>query len=143
MLALSIKQPWAHAILHLGKDIENRDWQTSFRGTIAVHASKGMTKDEFTEYRMFVLNNFDRILSQKERDLTVLSLPFDAYKRGAIVGTVEIYGCVSIHASPWFSGRYGFVLGNPKVLEKPIPCKGALKFWEVPKDIEAQILEQI
>jgi hypothetical protein len=27
MKAMSIKQPWVHAILHEGKDIENRSWQ--------------------------------------------------------------------------------------------------------------------
>jgi hypothetical protein len=39
MKALSIKQPWVHAILHEGKDIENRSWQRSFRGWLALHAS--------------------------------------------------------------------------------------------------------
>ena len=32
MKALTIKQPWVHAILHEGKDIEIRSWQRSFRG---------------------------------------------------------------------------------------------------------------
>ncbi len=42
--ALSILQPWAHAIVHLGKRIENRDWRTgcSYRGEILIHASKGI-----------------------------------------------------------------------------------------------------
>jgi hypothetical protein len=39
MKAMSIKQPWVHAILHEGKDIENRSWQRSFRGWVAIHAS--------------------------------------------------------------------------------------------------------
>ena len=46
MKALSIRQPWAHLILHGGKDIENRDWRTSVRGRVLVHASKGMTRDD-------------------------------------------------------------------------------------------------
>ena len=29
MKALTIKQPWAWAIIHAGKDIENRDWVTA------------------------------------------------------------------------------------------------------------------
>jgi hypothetical protein len=33
MKALTIKQPWVHAILHEGKDIENRSWQRNFRVT--------------------------------------------------------------------------------------------------------------
>jgi len=43
--ALSIRQPWAYAILHLGKDIENRPWRTNFRGPLLIHASlKGRTR---------------------------------------------------------------------------------------------------
>ena len=45
--AISIRQPWAWAIVHAGKDIENRDWSTRYRGPVCIHAAKGMTKDEF------------------------------------------------------------------------------------------------
>ena len=47
MMALSIRQPWAWLILHAGKDIENRDWPTRFRGRFLIHASKGMTREEY------------------------------------------------------------------------------------------------
>ena len=47
MLALSIRQPWASLILKAGKDIENRDWPTKFRGRILIHAAKGCTRDEW------------------------------------------------------------------------------------------------
>lgn len=40
MKALSIRQPWAWMILHAGKDIENREWPTRFRGRVLIHASK-------------------------------------------------------------------------------------------------------
>jgi hypothetical protein len=49
MKALSIRQPWAWLILNAGKDIENRDWLTRFRGPFLIHASKGMTRAEDTE----------------------------------------------------------------------------------------------
>jgi hypothetical protein len=39
MKALIIKQPWVHAILHEGKNIENRSWRPDFRGWLALHAS--------------------------------------------------------------------------------------------------------
>jgi hypothetical protein len=32
MKALTIKQPWIHAILREGKDIVNRTWKRDFRG---------------------------------------------------------------------------------------------------------------
>jgi len=40
MKALSIKQPWAHAIVMRWKDVENRSQWRSHRGWFAVHASK-------------------------------------------------------------------------------------------------------
>lgn len=43
MKALSIRQPWAWLILHGGKDIENRSWNTNFRGRFLIHAAAGMT----------------------------------------------------------------------------------------------------
>jgi hypothetical protein len=37
--ALSLKQPWAWAVIHGPKDIENRRWNTDFRGLFWVAAS--------------------------------------------------------------------------------------------------------
>ena len=49
--ALSVRQPWAWAIIYGGKDIENRGPVAVNKGgikprRIAIHASKGMTRDE-------------------------------------------------------------------------------------------------
>ena len=49
-MAISIRQPWAWAIFHAGKDIENRGPMASkalFRPglRVAIHASKGMTEE--------------------------------------------------------------------------------------------------
>ena len=38
--AISIRQPWVHYIFHCRKDIENRNWKTSHRGRIFIHAAK-------------------------------------------------------------------------------------------------------
>lgn len=38
--ALSIRQPWADAIIWHDKDVENRNWPTKFRGPFCIHASK-------------------------------------------------------------------------------------------------------
>jgi len=131
MRAISIKQPWAHAILHLGKDIENRDWPTKFRGTIAVHASK----------RIDVIDAMQFEGMQKAGRITIpqTGLTFHDLPLGAILGTVEIIDCVKTSSSPWFYGEYGFVLANPRPLVKSIPFRGALGFWEVPKEIAEQL----
>lgn len=33
---LTVKQPWASLIVHGIKDIENRSWQTNFRGRVLI-----------------------------------------------------------------------------------------------------------
>ena len=128
MKAISIRQPWAWAIFHAGKDIENRDWPTRLRGRIAIHAAKGMTLDEYQSAMSYVLDvnpSFDWMTLPKETELA----------RGAIIGTVEIIDCVSESRSPWFMGDYGFVLRNAFLLREAIECRGALGFWDVPEDI--------
>lgn len=43
--ALSVRQPWAWAILHAGKDVENRSWATGYRGELLIHAGKTIEDD--------------------------------------------------------------------------------------------------
>jgi hypothetical protein len=122
MKALSIRQPWAWLIIHGGKDIENRTWKTNVRGRILVHAAKGMTHDEYDaamECAIFGGN------------LAPDALPnYDQLQRGGIIGSVEIIDCVSASKSPWFFGRYGFVLRDSQPLPFH-PCSGRLGFFEV------------
>jgi hypothetical protein len=128
--ALSIKQPWVHAILREGKFIENRTWQTKHRGWIALHASaKPQQGDEFP--RGMKAPNF-------------VSLDY-----GAICGVARIVGVVTKSRSKWFnqpsSGyvNYGWVLADVKRLRKPIECKGALQLWHVPPNILRSIKRQL
>lgn len=134
MKALSIRQPWAWAILNAGKDIENRDWRSDFRGVIAVHASKSVTKLEYEDARDFMIAHIGVDVANK---LSESTLAF-----GAIIGTVEIVDCVDWSPSQWAVGSYCFVLSNPKPLIKPVLCKGALGLWDVPAEILSQIKEQ-
>jgi len=43
--ALSVRQPWAHAIFKLGKD-ENRPWRTHLRGRILIQAAMKIERGE-------------------------------------------------------------------------------------------------
>lgn len=129
MKALSIRQPWAHLIIHGGKDIENRSWATSLRGRFLVHAAKGGTWAD----------HFD-VLAYCTRFTLPLPPYRDDLQRGGIIGSVELVDCVRHSQSPWFMGDVGFVLANPKPLPF-VPCKGRLGFFEVPDDVARQIVE--
>lgn len=126
MIALSIRQPWAWLILHGGKDIENRDWQTKFRGRVLVHASKGMTRDEWESAWIFA---YGTGAAPKAVDAGITR---DNIERGGIVGSVEIVDCIADSGSHWFVGRYGFVLRDPRPLPFT-PWKGQLGFFDVPE----------
>lgn len=123
--ALSIRQPWAWLILNAGKDIENRDWHTNFRGRVLIHASKSCTKAEYADAVDF--------LEVRKLDHLGIAFPsIDQLQRGGIVGSVEIVDCVEASESPWYMGNFGFVLRNPKPLPF-IPWKGRLGFFNVPE----------
>ena len=140
MKALSIRQPWAWMIIRPDlsgearerwmnsderKDIENREWPTHFRGRVLVHASKGMTHEEWEDAWEFAHGSGASPAAVEER------LTFDNIERGGIVGSVEIVDCVTRSDSRWFMGTYGFVLRNPIVLPF-LPVRGALGFFDVP-----------
>lgn len=118
LIALSIRQPWAWLIVNGGKDIENRNWPSTFRGRFAIHAAKRCTNAEYQEAKQFMA----RV------GLTVELPPLADLERGGIIGVVELVDCVKKSESPWFFGPYGFVLANAEPLPFE-PCKGALKFF--------------
>ena len=116
MKALSIQQPWSYAILYLGKNIENRTWNTNFRGEFYIHSPQ---KFDLQAYEL--LENF--------YDLPTIS----DLKRGGITGKVELVDVLKPEDNNliWSDkGKYGLVLSNPIPIEF-IPCKGKLNFFEI------------
>lgn len=130
--ALSIRQPWAWAIVHALKDIENRTWPTSYRGPVLIHAAKGMTRAEYADVAEFL----------QEFNPPIALPPFEALDRGGLVGIADITGCVQESPSPWFFGPHGFKLENVRSLPF-MPLKGALGFFAVPPEISAAVLEAL
>lgn len=134
-MAISVRQPWARAIIHAGKDIENRDWSTRFRGPVCIHAAKGMTKDEYCHANRAIQAAVGKV-DQAWLDLWlgVTPAPY-RLERGGIIGVADLVDCVVSSASPWFFGRYGFVLANVR----PVPffaVKGALGFFDWRRNID-------
>jgi len=115
MKALSIRQPWAWAILY-GKDIENRTWPTRQRGPFLIHAGKKFDHDGY----LWLLNH---------RDLLTADIPNrDQFQAGGIIGESNIVDCVDHHESPFFFGPWGFVLTGSEAIDF-IPCRGQLGFF--------------
>lgn len=121
--ALSVRQPWAWAIVHAGKDVENRPRGTRFRGSFFVHASSFASPDEDAAARAWM----------GQRGL-VLPPPLAELPRGGIIGRAEIVGVVEPHAScgrVWhMCDRYGLVLEGAEPLPFR-PLRGMLSFFPV------------
>ena len=120
---LTVRQPWAWAIIHGGKNVENRvrNIAGDYRGPVAIHSA--LTGASF---------------DGKHYDLW----PFDKrHVVGAIIGVVDIVDVhrsgmecsrgVTCHeyelCSPWSEAyAYHLELANPRPLRVPLPFKGAL-----------------
>lgn len=120
MKALTIRQPWAWAIMSGIKTIENRTWKTPYRGDIIIHAAKG------PEVGMYgVLPDGTAIPG---------NLP-----RGVALGVVELIDILPVEEcdpdNPFVIGPWCWVLSRPRPLTQPIACKGALSLWRPPPAI--------
>ena len=141
---LTVRQPWAWAIVHGGKDVENRvrNIAGDYRGPISIHAG-------------LMGANFDSQHPQL--------WPFDSrHVTGAIIGVVDLSG---VHQGTVTAGErsqrvlscfqpgkpfglcstwaqddcWHLEFSNPRPLAVPIPFKGALGLRRLTDDVAAQV----
>jgi hypothetical protein len=133
--ALSIQPPWTWAILHAGKDVENRAWRppasVEFPFRLVIHAS--LTWDFECIWLCRQNRRLGHILHKKG-----LTVPFQVPK-GALVGEVTVtnvvaYGGERLVANPWAFGPWCWILADPVEYAEPIPYKGRLGLFEVEID---------
>jgi hypothetical protein len=112
---ITVLQPYAHYIIHGSqsgfKDIENRVWQSNYRGRLYIHAGQKWYEDPA-----------DVCATQKIID-------FMDSQCGYIIGYVDMIDCVDASDSPWFFGPFGFVVRNPVALDEPIKVAGRQRIW--------------
>lgn len=165
MKALTVQQPWAWAIIHGGKDVENRTQAWSYRGPLAIHA--GARWSERGARSPLVNAAVDRVLGQPSPLDDAPRLHPEVWLPGSIIGVVDLVGVHEAHqegasvtawadwcCQPWGEGHYAsreggrwvqrtnlvhLELANPRPLAEPIPCRGALGLWTPPVDVRARI----
>lgn len=140
MRILTVRQPWAWAIIHGGKDVENRPRNIAggYRGPIALHAGKTFDDSAWDHHVLGpMLDNALRRGDEIE------------FTPGAVIGVVDLVGvhkvietdgrahcepvrppqqdAVSGACSSWAQREaHHLVLANPRPLAEPIPYTGAL-----------------
>lgn len=111
MKALTVRQPWAWAIVMGYKDVENRPKPTNHRGPLLIHAAKKMDPDGFQD--LWELGIYKKL----PKDLPL----------GGLVGMVEVADCITNSDSPWArSGMWHWILRKPAEFNSPVECNGAL-----------------
>jgi len=141
-----VQQPWAWALVHGGKTVENRSQAWSYRGPLAIHAGQRL----------------DRAALGQVDWLTHWAMPdVDDLVGGAIIGVVDLVDVHVSHApdetwtapqqaecciSPWAQFAdpgakpvVHLVVENPRPIAQPIPCKGRLGLWTPAPEVLAEL----
>ena len=129
--ALTVRQPWAWAVIHGGKNVENRRWRTTYRGLLLIHAAKDPDPDPETPADLL----------WTMADPGGYGQPRTAFRaRGAIIGLVYLADVLTDSPSRWAAvGRYHWVLEFPSPVDPPLPCVGRPGLWDPP----AVVLERL
>lgn len=133
-VAISLWQPWASAVAAGLKKFETRSWPTSYRGPLAIHASK-----QWNGELAMIHNALRAEFPAYDSTMPRMALPF-----GCIVATCTLANCVEIDAALYHrlpaleialgnyaAGRYAWELTDVRALAEPIPARGRQGFFTV------------
>lgn len=149
-----MQQPWAWAIVHGGKDVENRTQAWGYRGPLAIHA--GVRLSERGVMSPLITGALQGNRNQHG--------PYSPWIGGVVIGVVDLHGvhesvvvdgraeCCDSEWGEWSYDEHGgrtrrdvvhLVLADPRPLRVPIPAKGRLGLWTPDADLVAAIREQL
>ena len=127
--AISIRQPWAEAILSCGKDVENRSWkcpQKYIGRTILLHTGKNV--DRFVNTEIYYPELHKRVLGGYNTG------KIDSPRTGGIVGAFVIVsdGSAAHDVNNKWADPLCYQWRLALAVRIPFfPCKGRLRFFEV------------
>ena len=130
MKALTVCAGWAELFFlpDNAKDVENRSWQTSHRGSLLIH--EGKSRKEIENARDYC-------------DYIGVSF-VEPSVFGAIIGMVDVVGCDRLSTSRWaMPSHYHWKIANPRLFAEPISCKGSLLLWTPSIEIMEKVEEQL
>lgn len=158
MRALTVRQPWACAIVHLGKTVENRTATLgTYTGLVAIHAGKQFDVADYADDAIGeALKTI--VLTGSHADVERIGGAFEP-GIGAVIGVVDLVGrhgsrdkaiadpadqTTYTCCEPWGQpDQFHIELRNPRPLTSPIPARGALGLWRPDEQLIAAITEQL
>jgi hypothetical protein len=124
---LTVRQPHAYLLIHGSpnagvKDVENRPKLTRHRGTLLIQAS---AKVDQAAYASYIAEG-------------VKLPPTQELVTGAIIGSVQVTGCVNDSRSQWaIPGYWHWLTAAPRTADPVIPIKGQLSMYPAPDGWQA------
>lgn len=131
LLALTVQQPFAWAICHAGKNLENRTWSppASLLGhDIAIHAGKQISSGT-------AIGDLAVACGVRPDILTKV--------RSAIVAVVRLDRVTNTRENAWYFGPLAWVFSQVRVLPDPITCRGSMGLWSIPAEVHQLVLDQV
>lgn len=135
---LTIRQPWAWAIAAGGKDVENRGWQRSYRGLVAIHAGGQADEDAYDNPLIVAACRRVRPLAGGTAALW--------HARGAVIAVANLVDICDAwpdlcSCGPWaVTGQLHWRLRDVVLLNEPIPAKGRQGLWWPEPELAERIL---
>lgn len=154
MKAITVQQPYAWAILHGGKTVENRSRSVNYRGPVAIHAGTRWSDRGARDRRvMEAATDAHRhgYPAPEPGQASGVLLP-NGLPMGKLIGVVDIIDCHPARPGccddPWCDPSHDgraigahIVLANARRLTEPIRARGQLGLWSLTSDC-ARIVEQ-
>ena len=164
MRALTIRQPWAWAVIHADKTVENRSRNIAgdYRGPVAIHA--GLEIDEAGQHDPLIREAWTgetRLTEDLDRPTFYHDVPWrKAFSYGRVIGVADLadvhyidghserwdaQGEQNATCSPWahHGPIWHLIFANPRPLTHPIQVRGQLGLWTLPDDIEQAVRRQL
>jgi len=130
MKALTISQPYASLIASGEKWVENRTWQTSYRGELAIHAGLGsryLKKEQLADYPTGCVIAIARLVAC----VSAASISIQGHDRK--LGSVVIPGSkvtwLEALTHKHAEGPWCWILEDVRTID-PVQVRGAQQLWE-------------
>lgn len=137
---LSVRQPWAWLIANGYKGLENRSWNTNFRGDFYIQASQFFSNKEWQAAIT--------LMHKRGIDKKIIKHMMDSKYEimascGGIVGQATLAHVVPARDTRylthkdavWYMGKVAWILQNQKALPFT-PLKGRLGFFDLPDSVK-------
>lgn len=136
-VALAVKQPWATLLCAGIKDVENRSWQTDYRGRLYIVASSTTVNGYFDE-GIIPQQIMDAVAEAQAKGIIG---DIHTFPTSAVIGYVDVDDCTGEHVDSIWSGgsliegNINWKVKNAHIFETPLlpGYKAKLNLFEIPE----------